>query len=133
MPFLSPFLIVEDGTENNLIDPTNVPVERSFGMFKFLEKLLVNLQFGLLSAMTLAKFNHLNEQLQSFDSDKLWNAHAEIDSIEARMRKEHEAQEANRVEHTERVRDEVHMNRTCVHVLILSLGELNCRAITRGI
>ena len=95
-----------------MIDPTNVPVERLFGMFKFLEQLLVNLQFELLSAITMAKFNPLNDKLEMFDSETLWNAHAKIDSFEARMRKEHEAQEANRVEYTERVRDVVHISLT---------------------
>ena len=59
IPYLNQFLIVEEKTANHQIEPSNIPVERAFGIFKFIEKLPVILQFGLISATSIAKFNHL--------------------------------------------------------------------------
>ena len=41
---------------DDTVDPTNVPVERVFGVLKYAEKALSNLQFGLLAQHTMAKF-----------------------------------------------------------------------------
>ena len=51
--------IFEEKTANHQIEPSNVPVERAFGIFKFIERLLVILQFGSISATSIAKFNYL--------------------------------------------------------------------------
>ena len=107
MPFLNDFLIVEEGTEGNQIEPTNVPVERAFGMFKFIEKLLVNLQFGLISATTIAKFNHLPDELEKYDANLIWDAHSRISIIENEMKSKHIEQENFRIDHAESMRNEV--------------------------
>lgn len=107
MPYLNQFLVVEEGTENHQIEPSNVPVERAFGIFKFIEKLLVNLQFGLISATTIAKFNHLPNELETYDSDIIWNAHSQISAIEKDMKSKHIEQENFRVRHAESMRNEV--------------------------
>ena len=107
MPYLNQFLIVEEGTENHQIEPSNVPVERAFGIFKFIEKLLVNLQFGLISATTIAKFNHLPNELETYDSDTIWTAHSQISKIEKDMKSKHIEQENFRVQHAESMRNEV--------------------------
>ena len=106
-PFLNEFMVVEEGTENHKIDPTNVPVERSFGIFKYLEQLLVNLQFGLLSQTAIAKFNHLHAELDSYEPSVILNAHADISTLEATMKAMHIEQENFRVQHAESMRDEV--------------------------
>ena len=81
----------------------------------------------------MAKFNHLDQELKSFDSDKIWQAHSDIDSIESAMRNEHLAQEANRIQHVEHVRDEVHIMRIHIRVLILLLGQFDRRTTETGI
>ena len=121
MPYLNQFLIVEEGTENHQIEPSNVPVERAFGIFKFIEKLLVNLQFGLISATTIAKFNHLPNELETYDSDIIWKAHSQISKIEKDMKSKHIEQENFRVQHAESMRNEVNsiepVNKTFLMVL----------------
>ena len=106
-PFLNEFMVVEEGTENHKIDPSNVPVERSFGIFKYLEKLLVNLQFGLIAQTAIAKFNHLHATLDSFETSVILDAHADINTLEASMKAMHIEQENFRVQHAESMRDEV--------------------------
>ena len=107
---MNDFLIVEEGTENHQIDPTNVPVERAFGCFKYVEKLLVNLQFGLISATAVAKFNHLPDKLETYEADLIWDAHSRISEIEKDMKSKHIEQENFRAEHAESMRDEVNAN-----------------------
>ena len=107
MPFLNDFLLVEEGSENNQIDPTNVPVERAFGVFKFIEQHLVNLQFGLIAATTIAKFNHLQNELENYDSDLIWDAHSEINATEKKLKSKHIEQRNFRIEHAESMRIEV--------------------------
>lgn len=108
MPYLNDFLIVEEGTENHIVDPTNIPAERAFGVFKFIENHLVNLQFGLISATTIAKFNHLATEIENFDSDLIWDAHSQINDIEKKLKAKHIAQINFRVEFAESMRIEVH-------------------------
>ena len=110
MPYLNDFLIVEEGTENHHIDPTNVPVERAFGVFKYVEKLLCNLQFGLISATAVAKFNHLPEELETYEADLIWNARSRISDIEKDLKSKHTEQENFRAKHAESMRDEVNAN-----------------------
>ena len=107
MPYLNDFLIVEDGTEDHIIDPTNIPAERAFGVFKFIEKHLVNLQFGLISATTIATFNHLEKEIDNFDSDRIWDAHSQISDVERKMKAKHIAQINFRIEFAESMRIEV--------------------------
>ena len=109
MPYLNAFLIVEEGTENHIVDPTNIPAERAFGVFKFIEQHLVNLQFGLISATTIAKFNHLATEIENYDSDLIWDAHSQINDIEKKLKAKHTAQINFRVEFAESMRIEVHV------------------------
>ena len=51
MPYLNQFLIVEEGTEDHQIEPNNVPIERTFEIFKYIEKLLVYLVIYLASTL----------------------------------------------------------------------------------
>ena len=108
MPYMNQFLIVEEGTEDHIIEPTNVPVERAFGIFKYIEKLLVNLQFGLISATSIAKFNRLPNELEKYNPDIIWNAHSQISEIEKDMKSKHIEQENFRVQHAESMRNEVY-------------------------
>ena len=110
MPYLNDFLIVEEGTENHHIDPTNVPVERAFGVFKYVEKLLCNLQFELISATAVAKFNNLPEELETYEADLIWNARSRISDIEKDLKSKHTEQENFRAKHAESMRDEVNAN-----------------------
>ena len=70
MPYSNHLLIVEEGTEDHQIEPNNVLVERAFGIFKYNEKLLVILRFGLISATSkIAKFNYLPNELEKYNPD----------------------------------------------------------------
>ena len=60
MPYLNQFLI----------EPNNIPVVRAFVIFKYNEKLLVILRFGLISATSkIAKFNYLPNELEKYNPD----------------------------------------------------------------
>ena len=107
-PFLEPFKDVEEGTEQHLIDPTNIPCERVFGLLKYAEKHLLNLQFGLLANHAIAKFNGIDKILDSVNSTELESIHADIPNIEQRLKQQHRDQEANRLESARRERDQVH-------------------------
>ena len=107
MPFLESFEDVNQEREDEAVDPTNVPVERVFGVLKFAEKALPNLQFGLLAQHTMAKFHTLTAYLPNIDSAKLDQYHSEISKIEKRMKQEHPDQQANVLAAARRVRDEV--------------------------
>ena len=106
-PFLEPFSEVEEGTEENVIDPTNISCERAFGLLKYAEKHLVNLQFGLLANHAVAKFNRLDLALDSYDSSKLEEIHANIPAIEKHLKDQQRDQEAHKVESARRNRDQV--------------------------
>ena len=58
-----------------VIDPTNLAIERSFGLLKFFEGRFIRLSFGCLSALTIAKFNNLPQWLPAFDDEELLHAH----------------------------------------------------------
>ena len=58
-----------------VIDPTNLGIERSFGLLKFFEGRFIRLSFGCLSALTIAKFNNLPQWLPAFDDEDLLIAH----------------------------------------------------------
>ena len=57
-----------------LIEPNNIPVVRAFVIFKYNEKLLVYLRFGLISATSIAKFNYLPNELEKYNPDIIGNA-----------------------------------------------------------
>ena len=105
---MEPFKDVEEGTEQHLIDPTNIPCERVFGSLKYAEKHLLNLQFGLLANHAIAKFNGIDKILDSVNSTELENIHADIPNIEQRLKQHQRDQEANRLESARRERDQVH-------------------------
>ena len=107
MPFLESFEQVNEERGDETVDPTNVPVERVFGVLKYAEKALPNLQFGLLAQHTMAKFNKVSALLPSIGSANLEEYHSQITEIEKRMKQDHLEQQANLLAAARRVRDEV--------------------------
>ena len=93
--------------EEHLIDPTNISCERVFGLMKYAEKHLTNLQFGLLANHAIAKFNRLDLALESFDSNRLEEIHASIPKIEAQLKDQQKDQAAYKVAAARRNRDQV--------------------------
>ena len=71
MPFLESFEQVNEERGDDRVDPTNVPVERVFGVLRNAEKALPNLQFGFLAQQTMAKFNKVLVHLLSIGPAKL--------------------------------------------------------------
>ena len=102
-PFLEPFSELEEGTEEHLVDPTNI----AFGLLKYAEKHLQNLQFGLLASHSVAKFNRLDLALDSYDSSTLEEIHANIPTIEKHLKDQQRDQAAHKVESARRNRDQV--------------------------
>ena len=105
--FLEPFTEVEEGTEQDIIDPTNIPCERVFGLLKYAEKHLLNLQFGLLAHHAVAKFNRVDLTLDSLDTDCLESIHSDIPRIEQKLKQQHLEQEEKKLEAARRNRDQV--------------------------
>ena len=89
MPFLESFEEVNREREDEAVDPTNVPVERVFGVLKFSEKALPHFQFGLLAQHTMAKFNKVAESLKNIHPAQLEQYHSEISVIEKQMKQDH--------------------------------------------
>ena len=54
-----------------IVDQTNFPVERVFGLLKYLAKALPNWKFDLFTKHTMTKFNKVSEDLANIDSAKL--------------------------------------------------------------
>ena len=106
-PFLATFTEVDEGTEDNLIDPTNIPCERVFGLFKYAEKLLGKIQFGLLANHAVAKFNRLDLELNSFETTRLEKIHSEIPIIERKLKQQQREQESHKLEAARQNRDQV--------------------------
>ena len=90
-----------------MVDPTNIACERAFGLLKYAEKHLLNLQFGLLANHAVAKFNRLDLALESFDENELEEIHASIPTIEAHLKDQQRDQAAHKVESARRNRDQV--------------------------
>ena len=107
MPYLEAFEDYDQERADEKVDPTNIPCERVFGLLKYAEKYLPNLQFGLLAHHTMAKFNGVAASLSAFDPSKLEEYHRQIPEIEAKIRQEHLDQQANMVDAARRMRDEV--------------------------
>ena len=78
---------------DTIIDPTNLGIERAFGLLKFFEGRFIRLSFGCLSAMTIAKFNNLPRWLSTFDDEELINAFDAIGTNQIRSRDAHLIQE----------------------------------------
>ena len=106
-PFLEPFSELEEGTEEHLVDPTNIACERAFGLLKYAEKHLQNLQFGLLASHAVAKFNRLDLALDYYDSSILEEIHANIAIIEKHLKEQQRDQAAHKVESPRRNRDQL--------------------------
>ena len=88
MSFLESYENVNQERGHEIVDPTNVPAERVFGLLKFAEKALPNLPFGLLAQHTMAKFNKVSEDLP-------------------KMKQDHFDPQANILAAAQRIRDEV--------------------------
>ena len=73
MPFLESFEQVNEERGDDIVDPTNVPVERVFGVLKYAEKALLHLQFGLLAQHTMAKNIKVLAHLPIIEPAKLGN------------------------------------------------------------
>ena len=106
MSFLESFEQVNEERDDT-VDPTNVPVERVFGVLKYAEKALPHLQFGLLAQHTMANVNKEAEPLKNIDPAKLEQYHFEISVIEKQMKQYHLDQQANILAAARRERDEV--------------------------
>jgi len=107
MPFLESFEQVNEVRGDETVDPTNVPVERVFGVLKYAEKTLPNLQLSLLAQHTMVKFNKVSAHLPIIGSAKVEEYHSQISEIEKRMKQDHLDQQANLLAAAQRVRDEV--------------------------
>ena len=99
----------DDGTDNldRLVDPTNLGIERSFGIMKFYEARFINLSFGCLSAITISKFNDLPKWLESFPDEELLVAHGSVRTNQSVARDAHEVQQGHLRVNTERRLDKV--------------------------
>ena len=104
MSFLESFEQVNEEHVDDTVDPTNVPVERVFGVLKYAEKSLPYLQFGLLAQHTMPEFNKVLAHPPSIEPAK---SHSQITEIEKRMKQDHLEQHANLLAAAQRVHDEV--------------------------
>ena len=107
MPFVESFEDVNNGRDDEKVDPTNVACERVLGVLKYTEKALPNLQFDLLAQHAMAKFNKVSDLLSSIDTAKLEEFHSEISAIEKKMKEDHLYQQENILDAARSVRDEV--------------------------
>ena len=87
------------------MDPTNVLYGWVFGVLKYVENSLLNLQFGLLVQHTMAQFNKVSALLSSIDTANLKNS--EMPDIEKKMKQEHLHKQENFLNATRRFRDEI--------------------------
>jgi len=87
MPFLELFEDINNERGDEKVDPTNVPCERVFGVLKYAEKALLNLQFGLLAKYAMAKFK-VFALLPTIDTAKVEEFHSEISDIEKKMKQD---------------------------------------------
>ena len=85
-----------------IVDPTNLGVERSFGIMKFYESRFTSLTFGTLSALTISKFNDLPQWLDTLTDEKLLGAHNSERTNQSISRDEHLIQEIHMQMNTER-------------------------------
>ena len=85
-----------------IVDPTNLGVERSFGIMKFYESRFTSLTFGTLSALTISKFNDLPQWLDTLTDEKIFEAHNSERTNQSISRDEHLIQETHMQMNTER-------------------------------
>ena len=112
---MEPYLETEDSngvdTEADhldmVIDPTNLAIERSFGLLKFFEGRFIRLSFGCLSALTIAKFNNLPQWLPAFDDKELLHAHDSERTNQSLSRDVHLIQKNHMQTNTERSLNQV--------------------------
>ena len=90
-----------------LVDPTNLGIERSFGIMKFYEARFINLSFGCLSAMTISKFNNLPKWIDTIGDDELVAAHDSVRMNQSIARASHMIQQDHLRLNTERRMTEV--------------------------
>ena len=76
MPFLESFGQVNEERGDETVDQTKAPVERVFGVLKYAEKTLPNLQLSLLAQHTMAKFNKVSAHLPIIGSAKVEEYHS---------------------------------------------------------
>ena len=115
MDLMKPYLETEDSnginTENDdldmVIDPTNLAIERSFGILKFFEGRFIQLSFGCLSALTIAKFIDLPQWLRAFDDEELLHAHDSERTNQSISRDVHLIQKNHMQANTERSLNQV--------------------------
>ena len=102
-------ILDDDGTDrlDMVVDPTNLGIERSFGIMKFYEARFINLSFGCLSAMTISKFNDLPQSLDSFSDEQLLAAHNSVRTNQSLARDAHSLQRDHLRVNTERRLDKV--------------------------
>ena len=112
---MEPYLETEDSNGidtgadhlDMVIDPTNLAIERSFGLLKFFEERFIRLSFGCLSALIIAKFNNLPQWLPAFDDEKLLNAHDSERSNQSLSRDVHLIQKNHMQANTEQSLNQV--------------------------
>ena len=115
MDLMKPYLETEDSNGINteaddldmVMDPTNLAIERSFGILKFFEGRFIQLSFGCLSALTIAKFNDLPQWLPAFDDEELLHAHDSERSNQSISRDVHLIQKIHMQANTERSLNQV--------------------------
>ena len=68
----------EDSVESDIIEPANIGVERCFAVMKFYEERFKSMAFGALSQLTIAKCNHLQDELKTITDDELIAANRSV-------------------------------------------------------
>ena len=61
----------------------------------------------MIAESTIAKFNHLTDELENYDANLIWDAHSLISAIEKDMKSKYIEQEDFRVKHADSMRNEV--------------------------
>ena len=112
---MEPYLEIEDSHSmdaetdhlDTIIDPTNLSIERAFGLMKFYERRFIQLSFGCLSALTIAKFNDLPRWLPAFNDDELLQAHDSVSTNQSLSRDVHAIQQNHMQVNTEKSLNQV--------------------------
>ena len=112
---MEPYLEIEDSHSmdaetdhlDTIIDPTNLAIERAFGLMKFYERRFIQLSFGCLSALTIAKFNDLPRWLSAFNDEELLQAHDSVSTNQSVCRDVHAIQKNHMQVNTEKSLNQV--------------------------
>ena len=105
----------EEDDKADKIDPTNLGIERSFGILKFFETRFHCLTFGTLSELTIAKFNKLPDQLHLFSDSDLLDAQQSIRQTQSVARQRHSAQQDFMRDNAIRQQDKVLKKHVFIH------------------